>query len=246
MGGSTSSGGTRPGETARVPFFQDRVPFLARLAEPERAELLGLGPRVAYRARTEVLHEHVPSTHVQLVLSGRLMVTAGSPNGYVALLALRRPGDVVGESAALTGQARSATVTTLEAAECVLVGREAFLDFLARHPDAHRKLSALLVERVRAGDRRALELASSGVRERLALLLLDLARAHSEPTDNGLLLTVPLSQQELAGSVGASREAIVRLLAELRRNGVVRTARRRVWLLRPEVLSRIAADGHRS
>ncbi|UED85131.1 Crp/Fnr family transcriptional regulator [Streptomyces profundus] len=234
--------GSTPSEGVRVPFFQDRVPFLACLEDGERAELLALGPKVAYKARTEVIREHDPSSHVQLIVRGRLMVTAGSPNGYVALLALRRPGDVVGESAALTGRVRSATVTTLEAAECVLVSREGFLDFLARRPGAHRKLSALLVDRVRAGDRRALELASLTVRERLAVLLLDLARSHSERTEAGLLLTVPLSQQELAGSVGASREAIVRLLAELRASGVLVTARRKMWLRRPEVLRRIVGD----
>ncbi|WP_062209262.1 Crp/Fnr family transcriptional regulator [Streptomyces sp. NBRC 109706] len=233
------TGGTSSGD-GRVPFFQDRVPFLACLDEQEREELLALGPKVTYRARSELIREHEPSSHVHLVVSGRLMVTAGSPNGYVALLALRRPGDVLGESAALTGRARSATVTALEMAECVLVGRDAFLDFLARRPAAHRKLSALLVERVRAGDRRALELASMTVRERLAALLLDLARSHSERTEDGLLLTVPLSQQELAGSVGASREAIVRLLTEFRGSGVLVTARRRMWLRRPEVLRRIA------
>ncbi|MDT0267698.1 Crp/Fnr family transcriptional regulator [Streptomyces sp. DSM 44915] len=237
--------GSTPSEGVRFPFLQDRVPFLACLEDQQRAELLGLGPCVTYKPRTEIIRQHEPSSHVQLIVRGRLMVTTGSPNGYVALLALRRPGDVVGESAALTGQARSATVTTLEAAECVLVTREAFLEFLARHPSAHQKLSALLVHRIRAGDRRALELASMTVRERLAVLLLDLARSHSEPTERGLLLTVPLSQQEMAGSIGASREAIVRLLAELRGTGVLVTARRKVWLRRPEVLRRIVGGDAR-
>ncbi|WP_326598319.1 Crp/Fnr family transcriptional regulator [Streptomyces sp. NBC_01803] len=225
------------------PSFDDRVPFLVRLEDAERKALLTLGRKVNYKARTEVIHQFDPSTHVLLVLKGRLMVTAVAAKGYVVLLALRRPGDLVGESAALSGGPRSATVTTLENAECVLVGRETFLEFLAQYPNAHHQLSGLLVDRVRAGDRRALQFASLSVKERLAVLLLDLARSHSRRTDSGLLLTVPLSQQELAGSVGASREAIARLLTELRKNGVVVTARRKILVLRPEVLRRIAAGG---
>jgi CRP/FNR family transcriptional regulator, cyclic AMP receptor protein len=230
-----------PPDGIRFPSFDDRVPFLVRLEEKERKVLLTLGRGVNYKARTEVIRQSDPSTHVLLILKGRLMVTAVAARGYMALLALRRPGDIVGESAALSGNPRSATVTTLERAECVLVSRESFLEYLAEHPAAHTQLSGLLVDRVGAGDRRALEFASLTVKERLAVLLLDLARSHSRRTDSGLLLTVPLSQQELAGSVGASREAIARLLTELRRSGVVVTARRKIWVLRPEVLLRIAA-----
>jgi CRP/FNR family cyclic AMP-dependent transcriptional regulator len=232
-----------PPDGIRFPSFDDRVPFLVRLEEKERKVLLTLGRGVNYKARTEVIRESDPSTHVLLILKGRLMVTAVAARGYVALLALRRPGDIVGESAALSGSPRSATVTTLERAECVLVSRETFLDYLADYPAAHHQLSGLLVDRVRAGDRRALEFASLTVKERLAVLLLDLARSHSRRTDSGLQLTVPLSQQELAGSVGASREAIARLLTELRKSGVVVTARRKIWVVRPEVLRRIAAGG---
>ncbi|MFD5317903.1 Crp/Fnr family transcriptional regulator [Streptomyces sp. NPDC127098] len=228
-------------DVAGFPPLDDRVPYLARLEDRERRALLGLGRPVTFKPRTEVIRQHEPSTHVVLVLRGRLMVTAAAARGYVALLALRRPGDIVGESAALSGEPRSATVTTLESAECSLVSRESFLKYLADHPAAHHQLSGLLVDRIRAGDRRALQFASLTVRERLAVLLLDLVRSHSRRTERGLLLTVPLSQQELAGSVGASREAIARLLTGLRESGTVVTARRRIWVVQPEVLRRIAA-----
>ncbi|MFI7274924.1 Crp/Fnr family transcriptional regulator [Streptomyces sp. NPDC049879] len=233
--------GAGPPSFPSFPSFDDRVPFLVRLEETERKALLALGRRVTYGLRTQIIHQHDPSTHVLLVLKGRLMVTAAAAKGYVVLLALRRPGDIVGESAALSGAPRSASVTTLEEVECASVGRGTFLDFLADYPHAHHQLSGLLVDRVRAGDRRALQFASLSVRERLAVLLLDLLRSHSRRTESGLELTVPLSQQELAGSVGASREAIARLLTDLRRNGVVDTARRRIVVLRPEVLRRITA-----
>jgi CRP-like cAMP-binding protein len=227
----------------RFPAFDDRVPYLVRLEDAERRELLGRGRLVEYPARTDVIRQHDPSTHVLLVLGGRLKVTAEAANGYVALLALRRPGDIVGESAALSGLPRSATVTALEEVRCLAVDRQGFLGYLKGCFEAHAKLSALLADRVRAGDRRALELAALTVRERLAVLLLDLARAHSRRTEEGLLLTVPLSQQELAGSVGASREAISRLLAELRSRGIVMTRRRQLVIRGQDVLKQIATGG---
>ncbi|WP_344263722.1 Crp/Fnr family transcriptional regulator [Streptomyces sodiiphilus] len=232
---------TRVGQSR--PSFHDRVPYLGRLEDKDRDALLGLGRVVRYPARHHVISEYEPSTHVLLIRRGRMKVTTSAANGYVVLLALRRPGDIVGESAALSGLCRSATVTTLEEAECVAVGRESFLSFLDTHPAAHTRLSGLLAERVRAGDQRALESAALSVRERLAVLLLELARRHSRPTDDGVMLTVPLSKQELAGSVGASREAISRLLAELRDRGVVRTGRRSLEVLREDVLRQLSSGG---
>jgi hypothetical protein len=55
---------------------------------------------------------------------------------------------------------------------------------------------------------------------------------------------VPLSKQELAGSVGASREIVQRLLRKLRDKEEVATGRRTlVLILRPDILRRIAATG---
>ncbi|MFJ2773743.1 Crp/Fnr family transcriptional regulator [Streptomyces sp. NPDC087300] len=220
--------------------LDDQVPFLARLEREDRSTLLALGNELRFGPRVALLHEREPSSHVLLIVQGWSKVTAAAPNGYEALLALRGPGDIIGESAALTGRPRSATVTALEQVRAVAVQREAFTDFLAHSPAVSFALLGLTSDRTRAADRRRLEFASMGVRERFAVLLLDLARTHGRRTDEGIELSVPLSKQELAGSVGASREMVQRLLKELRTRGAVVTGRRALLIARPDVLRRIA------
>lgn len=78
------------------------------------------------------------------------------------------------------------------------------------------------------------------VRERFAVLLLDLAHTHGGRTDEGIELDIPLSKQELAGAVGASREMVQRLLKDLRERGIVLTGRRAMVIVRPDALRRIA------
>ncbi|WP_371674440.1 Crp/Fnr family transcriptional regulator [Streptomyces sp. NBC_00289] len=224
--------------------LDDRVPFLARLEQADRAALLALGRELSFAPRMVLLHQSEPSSHVLFIVAGWTKVTAAAANGYEALLALRGPGDIIGESAALTGRTRSATVTALEAVRTVAVQRERFTDFLNRSPATSFALLGLTSDRTRAADRRRLEFASMSVRERFAALLLDLARTHGRRTADGVELSVPLSKQELAGSVGASREAVQRLLKELRERGVVITGRRALVIVRPGVLRRIArAEG---
>ncbi|WP_082526769.1 Crp/Fnr family transcriptional regulator [Kitasatospora sp. MBT63] len=230
--------GEGPGRYPRL-ALDDRVPFLARLEQEDRAALLALGPRLRFPPRSVVIRQEEPSDHILLLLNGWMKVTAAAANGYEALLALRGAGDIVGESAALSGRPRSATVTALEEVAAVAVDRQRFTEFLTRAPAVMLQLLALSNDRLRTADRRRLEVAALTVRERLADLLLELARTHGSATEEGIEISVPLSQQELAGSVGASREAVARLLKTLRDRGVVITRRRCLVITRPDVLRRI-------
>ncbi|NDZ79777.1 Crp/Fnr family transcriptional regulator [Streptomyces sp. SID10853] len=221
--------------------LDDRVPFLARLEEGDRGALLTLGREMRFAPRSVLVREYEPSAHVLIVLSGWTKVTATAPNGYVVLLALRGPGDIIGESAALTGRPRSATVTALEAVRARTIDYNGFRTYLSEFPDAAMQLLGLASDRTRAGDQRRLQFASLTVRERLAVLLLELARAHGRAVPEGIELAVPLSKVELAGSISASREMVQRLLKELRERKVVVTGRRTLIILRPDVLRRIGA-----
>ncbi|WOT34915.1 Crp/Fnr family transcriptional regulator [Streptomyces coeruleorubidus] len=220
----------------------DGVPFLARLEKEDRAALLAIGRPLRYPARGVILHQDEPSSHVLLLLHGWTKVTAIAANGYEALLALRGPGDIIGEGAALTGRHRSATVTALEPVQAVVIDQASFTVFVSAHPPVALQLLSLSTDRQRSTDRRRLEWAALTVRERLAVLLLELLRTHGNRTEEGIELTIGLSQQEFAGSVGSSREAVARLLKELRDRQVVATRRRRIVVLRPDVLRRIAGE----
>jgi CRP/FNR family cyclic AMP-dependent transcriptional regulator len=223
----------------RTGRLDDQVPFLARLEHQERVALLELGGPMKYGSRSVLLHQDEPSTHVVIILAGWTKVTRSMANGYEALLALRGPGDVVGEASAVSGRPRSATVTALGKVEAVAIERGRFLGHLAEFPASSLHLLSLIGDRTQASDQRRVEQAALGVRERLALLLLELSRAHGVQDAEGVRLTSGLSQHELAGAVGASREAVARLLKELRDRDIVRTSRRGLVIVRPDQLRRI-------
>ncbi|MFJ2073740.1 Crp/Fnr family transcriptional regulator [Streptomyces anulatus] len=220
--------------------LDDRVPFLARLEKEDRANLLTLGRVLSFPSRSALVHQYEPSAHALLILHGWTKVTASAENGYEALLALRGPGDIVGESAALTGRPRSATVTALAPVRASVIEHGRFREFVSRSPTVSLKLLELTSDRTRAADQRRLEFASMSVRERFAVLLLDLLHTHGRRTDEGIEIDVPLSKQELAGAVGASREMVQRLLKDFRARGIVVTGRRALVIVRPSALRLIA------
>lgn len=201
---------------------------LGDLPAPVLAELLRLGRRREYAAGETLLGYGSPSRHVLILRAGRVKIVVPTDHGWEALLAIRGPGDVLGELAALDAEPRSASVVALEAVATLEIPASQFVEFLGERPEAMLSLLRTLSHRLRESDRRSSELGGRSVESRLARRLLELAGAHGRGEDGGIALGVPLSQQDLADWIGSSREAVGHALGRLRRRGMVQTGRLRI------------------
>lgn len=216
------------------------MPFLARLAPGLQAELMGEGIRRRYPVGAVMLRQGDPSDHILLIADGLTKISRVAPTGHEALLGLRGAGEVVGEMSALDGVVRSASATALRQVECVAIRATSFRSFLLRHPETALTLLVQLTERLRASDDERVEVGAYPVAKRLARLLLRLSDRYGTPSERGTVIEISLSQRELAGGIGASREAISRLLRDWRDRDVVVTGRLAISVIRPAVLRRIA------
>jgi CRP-like cAMP-binding protein len=149
---------------------------------------------------------------------------------------------LVGEISVLDGRPRSASVVALDDVDGVLVSGDRFRAFLRTNPDAALELLSNVVSRLREADRRRAEFGAYDVASWVARLLLDLADRFGSPAPDGsgATITVALSQHDLAGTTGSSREAVARALRRLRESGGIVTQRRRIIVLRPDLLREVA------
>jgi CRP-like cAMP-binding protein len=210
--------------------------FASRLTGDEHDSLLRAGHTRRYPRGARLFHEGEHSDFLVLLLSGRVKIVTSSEDGVESLLSVRGPGDLVGEFAAIDGAPRLATAIALEPLEGVVLSADEFGAFLAVRPRASLELVRALVERLRESDRRRMEFGAHDVTGRLAWLLAELSG--QRPAVDGRSI-VALSQQELAGLIGASRESVARALAALRRRGLVETGRRAVIVLDPAALRQL-------
>jgi CRP/FNR family cyclic AMP-dependent transcriptional regulator len=205
------------------------------------AHILPSGRLVHFAPREKIFGEGEPSDHIAILLAGIVKITASTASGHEALLGLRGAGEIVGEFAVLSGNPRSATVRALDDVRARLVPASAFVNALRQHPDALFGLLHAVVDRLRESDRRRLEFAGSDVRARVARLLAELAGTHGQPAaDGSVTIGLALSQTEIAGATGASREAVAKALRTLRTSGAVATSRRRITILDRDALMRIS------
>jgi CRP/FNR family transcriptional regulator, cyclic AMP receptor protein len=216
--------------------------FVARLDPADREELMARGRRRRWPAGASMFLEGESSATVLMIISGRVKVFSLTTHGEEILLAVRGPGALLGELSAIDGVARSASVAALEPVEGVVVPVAAFVDFLRSHAAAAVVLLQLVVGRLRDSDRKRVEFAAFDTGARVARRLLELAERFGEPDERGVRITVALSQDELAGWVGASREAVAKALRVLRDRGLVTTGRRTMTVLDLAGLRRRAGE----
>ena len=102
-------------------------------------------------------------------------------------------------------------------------------------------LLRLVTSRLRDADRKRVEFGAFDIAARVAGRLVELADRFGEPVPDGVRIPVPLSQDELAGWVGASREAVAKALRVLRDRGLLTTGRRTMTVLDLDGLRRRAS-----
>lgn len=193
------------------------------LAPPKRTALERLGVPVRYPAKATVFREGQPSRAVLIIQAGHVKVTHRAEDGADVLLAVRGPGEVMGDEGVLMQEPRSATVTAISEVSGLDVSAGDLLSFVNAEglwPEMYRAV----VWRRREADERAMA-ARLGVRSRLIRLLLELGADVGEEDGEEIKIGVALSQQDLAGRIGASRDAVAIELRRLREQGLVRTGR---------------------
>ncbi|MEH1123703.1 Crp/Fnr family transcriptional regulator [Micromonospora sp. CPCC 206061] len=215
----------------------------AAFSPEEIAALQALGIPVTMQPGNVLFAEGERTDHAVLLNRGRVKITSTGSNGQEVVLAVRGPGEIVGEMAPLDRRPRSATVVAITPVEVSIVRADDFNNFLNEHPRVMRSLLTQVIRRLRDADHRRVELATTSVMARVASRLLELASVDSEDEDHSGLSPVPaMSQSDLASLVGASREAVSKVLRTLRSSGIISTHYRSIEIKDLDALRGLARE----
>ena len=207
---------------------EEDATFLAALSGDEVQALRERATTRKFSRGTALAHAGQVGDRVIVVLSGHVKLIRVTEDGRDVLLAIRGPGDLVGEQSAIDGQPRSASIVALDAVAALAMAPADFLSFLTATPNASLYVMRLLVARLRDADRKRVEYATQDVVGRLAGRLVELVERFGADDGGSVRIDLPLTQEDLAGWVGASREATSRALQQMRGLGWVTTERRAI------------------
>ncbi len=165
-----------------------------------------------------------------VVQSGRIAIAKGSPDGRESLVALMEPGDIFGEMPLFDGEPRSASARALERSELVRVPFGVVRSELEARPELLWDVVELFARRLRSADDAIADAMLLDVTGRTAKRLLELSAEADE-------FQLPITQEELAGLVGASRERVNKSIAAFVRLGWIEQSDRHYRIMNRERLT---------
>jgi CRP/FNR family transcriptional regulator, cyclic AMP receptor protein len=212
--------------------------FLGMLNPEEFRALHERGVTRTFRRGAVMLREGEDPTRVLVLTIGRAKAVTFTDEGKEVVLGFMGPGELLGEIATIESRPRSATVVALEPVTALALAAQDFWMLLEQHPRVWVVVHRIVIHRLRMADLQRKEFSGSNTLSRVSRRLVDLADQHGVEEADGVTITLPLSQEELAGWTGASREAVTKALRTLRDLGWIETGRRSISVRDRDALRR--------
>ena len=193
--------------------------LLESVPEPERTRVLDACRTRTFRRNEVLFHEGDPGLSLYIIESGHLVVRTSTDAGDVVTLDVAGPGDVIGEMALVrASNVRSATVAAIDDCTTWVLTRESFDALLREHPGVQTAVTALVAERVDKLTHKLSEALFLPVDRRVARRIWQVAALWGG-AERGTRL--PLTQNDVADLVGATRPTVNQSLKKLEARGAI-------------------------
>lgn len=196
-----------------------------------------------YKKGQIIFYEGMNPTGVYCINKGKVKISKIGFDGKEQIVRFVMDGGLLGIRALLGDRTYTASATTLEDSVVCFISRETFLEVLKKYPEIRQCMVRLLSRLLEEAENKITSLAQKPVRERLAESLITLHQVfltdHSTcdaPANNS---SINLSREDLANMVGTATETVIRLLSELKEEGIISINNRSISILDVETLKKI-------
>lgn len=211
--------------------------FLGHFENADLAKLLEIRQTAWYPRGVVLFFEGEPARGIYVICSGEIKTFAHSAQGATVILRRVGQGEVLGISSSLSGSPYPVSAETLLPCQISFIPRSQFLTFLADHPSNYRTIiEALALQLQRSWEHTRILTLHRHIGARLAEMLLSHALQYGQDNPHGILVSLPLTQQDIADSIGTSRETVSRILSDLRKQGILRRRGNGFLIIKPRAL----------
>lgn len=210
------------------------------LTETERDRWLTRATLVTLRRGQTLARQGEPATHFYLVQSGFLKVLQLTAEGTELIVRFVAPGEPFGGVVALSGAPYPVTAVASQPGELLAWSRDAATSLLDADPQVRVNIMREMATHMTDALTRVRELTTARVGQRLAQTLLRLSRQCGERVPEGLLITQPLTRQELADLTGTTLYTVSRTLTGWESKGLIESRKRLLLIKSPRQLEDVA------
>lgn len=214
-----------------------KAPVFSKLTEHDRQQLIERAVEKKYQRDEFVCWQGEVWSHVAYISTGRLEWAMLSPEGRRQVVFQLNPCDIIWGHSVIDGLPMPASLEVLEDAVLYLWEREVILPIILRNPEAVWDISHILMNYMRRVREVVYGFAFHPVAGRLARLLLSHYPQSDSPAPRDLTL------DQMADTVGTTRELVSRTLHRFANDGLIQINRVELAFLDREKLESLAGSG---
>ena len=199
-----------------------KVPLFSGLTESELGFLVPRTVSRNYSAGETIFGEGEPCSGLYVVESGNVRIFKSSASGREQVLSIDGPGSSIAELPVFDGGNYPASAMAIDDLTLLFVSKQDFQALCLAHPQVPLKVLRVVGARLRRLVGIIEELSFTTVRHRLAAYILRLAQKSGKRTADGVEVTLPITNQELAAQIGTVRELVSRNLSRLQAEGMLK------------------------
>lgn len=213
-------------------WYLSQIHLLDMLPMEDLMEIDRMASMSSIRKHTLIQSPESFREGIYFIKQGALRLYKITPEGKQFTLGILGKGNVFGEIDSFSLGTRDIFIETIEDTLLCSLDKEQFERFLADRPQFILKLLKVLSERLKERDEMLEKLALGSVRDRILHLLVKLSEQFGVKEGDYYKIDLPLTHQELANMIGATRESVTVVLKELAKEKVVQTGRKSILVQR--------------
>ncbi|MBE2221978.1 MAG: Crp/Fnr family transcriptional regulator [Anaerolineae bacterium] len=218
-----------------------KVPFFSDLPDAEIRTLNDQFREYGFQPGEPIYFSGEKAATLYVVASGQVKLLRHSMSGQDVLLDILKPGDYFGSLTTLADELYPDTAQA-HTAVCVLsIQTEAFRTLLQQYPPVALTVLDITARRLQETQEIVRRLSADSVEQRIAAVLLKLAQKLGEISDEGILIQMPLSRDDLAQMTGTTTETASRIISQFQKEGLVHSGRKWIVITGRPGLKMIAA-----
>ncbi|MCL5024281.1 MAG: Crp/Fnr family transcriptional regulator [Nitrospirae bacterium] len=188
---------------------------------------------VSFRKKEAIFSEGDPSEWLYIVTEGKVKITKLSMDGKEIILEVIHPGDFFGGLAVLRGFPYPANAVAMEDSKLLKISRSNLMRVLDRFPNLMYCMAQQVGDRMKESHETLKNIALERVEARIASLLLKLSDKTGRKTDEGIVIEMRLTKQDIAEMVGTTVETSIRTISKLKKAGIMAEKEGRITIKNP-------------
>jgi len=182
------------------------------------------------KKREIIFYEGQKPDWLYILLKGKIKISKCSQDGKEVVLEIINAPDVFGALAVIKNFPYPANAIAMEDCEIGKIQRDIFLQVLKDYPEIHSEILHRVTMRLKSGIENLQKVALENVSARIAYQLLKLANKYGEKTNDGILINLKITKQELAELSGTTTETAIRIISKLKRLGYITEQNRKILI----------------